>query len=107
MVAQATAGNVFFILLWMLATVALLVVGYVVVTRLRSWLRGSEGETSPAGFTLSDLRKLHAEGQMTDEEFEKAKAKAVQAARAMMEKRPKKQQAAGDGGPKFPDVGAG
>ena len=36
----------------------------------------------PAGFTLSDLRDLHRNGQMTAEEFERAKGKIVAAAKA-------------------------
>ena len=32
-------------------------------------------EIPPAGFTLSDLRQLHKSGQMSDEEFERARAK--------------------------------
>src|SRR5450432_3860233 len=34
------------------------------------------------GFTLSDLRQMHETGQLTDEEFERAKAKMVEALHA-------------------------
>jgi hypothetical protein len=43
-------------------------------------------ESSGTGFTLSDLRRLHKSGQMTDEEFERAKAKVVEAARRAAER---------------------
>jgi hypothetical protein len=43
-------------------------------------------ETSGAGFTLSDLRRLHKSGQMSDAEFERAKAKVVEAARRATER---------------------
>jgi len=43
-------------------------------------------ESSGVGFTLSDLRQLHKSGQMSDEEFERAKAKVVEAARRASER---------------------
>jgi hypothetical protein len=39
----------------------------------RRWMN-AEDTTSAEGFTLSDLRRLHKEGKMSTEEFEKAKA---------------------------------
>lgn len=44
---------------------------------LATWLRKRvkhDDATGGTGFTLSDLRQLHKQGKMTDEEFEKAKA---------------------------------
>ena len=38
------------------------------------------------GFTLSDLRRLHKAGQMTDEEFEKAKKILIGSVKAAAEK---------------------
>ena len=37
------------------------------------------------GFTLADLRQMHAEGQMTDEEFEYAKRKMAAKAKAQLD----------------------
>ena len=37
-------------------------------------LRGGQGDGDAAGFTLSDLRRLHREGELTDEQFEAAKS---------------------------------
>src|SRR3712207_8783046 len=46
---------------------------------------------SSAGFTLADLRQLHKSGQMTDEEFEKAKSKVVEAAKRAAERAAQRQ----------------
>ena len=43
---------------------------------------GCPGTSASGGFTLSDLRRMHKEGRMTDEEFEKAKMLIVGAAKA-------------------------
>src|SRR6478672_10864004 len=68
-----------------LAMVALVVAGWVTVWQVRRRLT-SPDETSGAGFTLSDLRQLHKSGQMSDAEFERAKAKVVDAARRATER---------------------
>ena len=73
------------IVLWSLVLVVLLIVGLVVVMYIRRQITEAD-EPSKPGFTLSDLRQLHKRGQMTDEEFEKAKAKIIGAARATMDK---------------------
>ena len=63
-----------------LVLLALILAGGVTVWQVRRRLTKAD-ETSGAGFTLSDLRQLHKSGQMTDAEFERAKAKVVEAAR--------------------------
>jgi hypothetical protein len=68
------------ILTWSLILVAFIVAGWVTVWQVRRRLTGSD-ETAGTGFTLSDLRRLHKSGQMSDEEFERAKAQVVDAAR--------------------------
>ena len=75
---------------WSLVLIALLVAGFFAIAKLRQWLKeDSDVPTGPAaGFTLSDLRQLHKQGKMTDEEFERARAKIVGAAKAMAEKMP-------------------
>jgi len=54
------------------------------------WLRrriGAKDETGLAGFTLEDLRRMHREGEMSDEEFDRAKA-------AMLASRPTRESMA-------------
>lgn len=70
------AGDVFArVLPWLAALVALVAVGALVVWAIRRWLdRGAE---PPEGFTLHDLRRLRASGQLTEEEFDRAKASVI------------------------------
>jgi hypothetical protein len=60
-------------LLWsfVLIVVILLLFGGIVL--YRKWMNADDTTTGD-NFTLSDLRRLHKEGKMTDGEFESAKA---------------------------------
>jgi hypothetical protein len=82
--ADTSSGS---IVVWALVLVALLVVGWIVVAYVRKWMLAPD-ETGGSGFTLSDLRRMHKGGRMTDEEFEKAKALIVGAAKAQGAKPP-------------------
>src|SRR3954467_5972991 len=65
-----------YILLWSGGLVVVIVLGMWAAAHLkRRYQQQSDHPTAAAGFTLSDLRQLHRSGQMTDEEFERAKAK--------------------------------
>lgn len=49
------------------------VIATIVIRLVRRWYKASD--LPPAsGFTMADLRQLHRDGKMTDEEFERAKA---------------------------------
>lgn len=74
-------GEIVSVIFWALVIVVAIVVGFVAVTWVRRWA-ATPDQLPTAGFTLGDLRDLHKSGQMSDEEFEKAKAKIVDAARA-------------------------
>jgi hypothetical protein len=57
----------------------------VIWLRRRYW--GSEGDEVPhVGFTLGDLRHLHKSGKISQEEFERAKVKIVEAAKRAAER---------------------
>ena len=72
------------ILFWSAITIGLCVALFWVVSLVRKRMREEPASEGPAaGFTLSDLRQLHKSGQMTDEEFERAKAKIVAAGKRM------------------------
>ena len=59
--------------------IALVGLGLFVAVMIKKWLQ--QGDPPMAtGFTLSDLRRLHKSGQMSDEEFERARAKMIEAA---------------------------
>ena len=107
--AQGSPDSMLPVFGWSLVLIALLVVGFFAISKLRQWLKDDAPMAGPAiGFTLSDLRQLHRQGKMTDEEFERARSKMVGAAKAMAAKMPdplargerKRPPAAGD----VPDV---
>ena len=75
------------ILGWSFVLIALIFLGFFAVSWVRSWLK-SDDSVGGIGFSLSDLRQLHREGKMTDEEFERARAKMVAAGKAMADKLP-------------------
>ncbi len=75
-------GSVGGVVFWSIVLFLLLIVGFWAVTRLKRRMADTGPQPgAEAGFTLSDLRRLHREGQMSDEEFERAKAKIVEVAR--------------------------
>ena len=76
------------VFVWSFILIILIVIGAAGVMRLRRWLKEDDAPTGGIGFTLSDLRELHKQGQMTDAEFERARAKMVEAGRAMAAKMP-------------------
>lgn len=73
---------------WSLVLLALLLIGFFAISRLRQWLKEDDTPVGGIGFTLSDLRQLHKQGQMTDAEYERAKAKILGGAKAMAAKLP-------------------
>ena len=74
------------------------------VALYRKWMKSDED--SPAeGFTLSDIRKLHKAGQMTDEEYEKAKKILIGSVKAAAEKIPDKPASPGSPPSKRPKQG--
>lgn len=70
---------------WLIVLVGLLLAGFVAVTQVKKRLMRSD-DSPGSGFTLSDLRRLHREGKMTDEEFEKAKQIIVAGAKRAAER---------------------
>ena len=66
--------NVFSILLWSGVLIVLAGGAFFGVKALTQWMREEQDQPLGVGFTLSDLRQLHKSGQMSSEEFEKAKA---------------------------------
>src|SRR5436305_10583753 len=64
-------------LTWSAVLVGVLIVLLLVIKWLRRGMK--DDESTGGGFTLGDLRDLHRKGQLSDEEFQKAKAKIVAA----------------------------
>ncbi len=76
--AATSPGRLFGDLLpWLFLLAGLAVVGGIVILLVRRWL-GADGDLPPAqGFTLQQLRELHASGCLDDAEFEKTKAQLI------------------------------
>ena len=83
LLADGDAGS---IVGWSILLVILLVLMFGGIGFLRKWMAKDEEPTSRLGFTLGDLRRLHQEGSMTDEEFEKAKAQMIAATKRAAER---------------------
>src|SRR6478735_8550552 len=67
-------------ILWSAIIIGLCLAMFFVLSAVRKKLRDDADASGPStGFTLADLRELHRNGKMTDEEFEKAKATLVDA----------------------------
>ena len=96
MLAQANQTSS--IVLWSLLLIGLIVAGWLTVWQVRRRLQRDETPLGNAGFTLSDLRQLHKSGQMSDEEFDRAKARVVDAARRAAERDAARGQGAGGAG---------
>jgi uncharacterized membrane protein len=67
------------IFIWSLVLVAFLIGMFLLVHQIKNWVKSPEASIG-TGFTLSDLRQLHKSGQMSDEEFDKAKSRIIEAA---------------------------
>jgi uncharacterized membrane protein len=74
-----------------LALSAVVVIAGVLLALLGVVRRRIREETAfvPKDFALSDLRDLHRDGKLTDEEFERAKAKLVSGVQAKLAKEAK------------------
>ncbi|HET6246997.1 MAG TPA: hypothetical protein VFE47_04800 [Tepidisphaeraceae bacterium] len=72
------------VIAWSFVLIVMLVVGFVAVAKVKQRMRSGEVDknaAASAGFSLADLRQMHRDGILSDDELEKAKAKIVQAAR--------------------------
>jgi hypothetical protein len=72
---------------WSLVLIILLIAGAAGVMWLRRWMKEDDAPVG-IGFTLLDLRQLHKQGKMTDAEYERARAKMLEAGRAAAAKLP-------------------
>ncbi len=76
-------------ILWWLGVILAAVVAILLVAIIvrRRFMAGEQDAENPAasGFTLGDLREMHRNGQLNDEEFEVAKKGMIARSRAMME----------------------
>ena len=75
---------------WSLVLIAMLVLAFFGLMKLRRWIKEDvdDGPGERIGFTLSDFRRLHKEGKMTDEEFERLRTKMLAGAKSMAQNLP-------------------
>lgn len=71
--AQAAEDLFGRLLPWLIMLLVVVVVGAAGIYLVRRMLQGGHGATGE-GFTLYELRQMRAAGQLSDEEFERAKA---------------------------------
>lgn len=94
-------GNVMW---WSVVLIALIVAAFIAVAHIKKRMLQDE-DLSGGGFSLADLRALHRQGKMTDEEFEKAKQAILEAmkrgAERQAEAQAKRQGMTGQHGPKI------
>lgn len=81
------------VIVWCLVIIGCVVGAFVVATLVRRRYMARHDDVPAAGFTLSDLRQLHQSGQMSTEEFEKARSAMIEATKRSEERR-KAEQAA-------------
>ncbi|HWE97347.1 MAG TPA: SHOCT domain-containing protein [Tepidisphaeraceae bacterium] len=74
---------------WLMVLLVILIVGMYAAAYVKKRLKDTDEPIGP-GFTLSDLRQLHKSGQMSDVEFERAKAKILVAAKEAALREPTK-----------------
>jgi hypothetical protein len=80
--AQADSPDYFGVVLATLAIIVVAVGGFWGIRKLREYLRQgtSDDPTSlPGGFSIGELRQLARDGKITPDEFERAKAKVLDA----------------------------
>lgn len=63
----------------LLALIAVVVFGWFAIARIRNWMRSGAETQHP--FTLEELRRLHREGQLSDEEYETARTAMISSVR--------------------------
>ncbi|MEM9020254.1 MAG: SHOCT domain-containing protein [Planctomycetota bacterium] len=83
------------ILFWLVVIVIVSVVLGVGAMLLLRRMRAEQKPGPSLGFTLADLREMHAQGQLSDREFETAKAKMLARTRRQIDEDDQK-RAAGD-----------
>jgi hypothetical protein len=73
------------LLIWGSVIILLATAGcFLAMVLRRSMTTPSQQISSPPGFTLSDLQRMHDEGKISDEEFNRAKAKMIATVRSTL-----------------------
>jgi hypothetical protein len=77
-------GSVF---VWCGVLVAMILLAFGAYSYFKRWM--NQDDSGPkVGFTLSDLRELHRQGKMTDQEYQQTKALMLGSAKKMADQMP-------------------
>jgi len=68
---------------WSLVVFVFIVVGFIAITWLRRWMKEDDVASGGGGFGISELRQMHARGELTDAEYERARSKMTASAKAV------------------------
>src|SRR5215210_6612608 len=68
---------------WSIVVLIFIVLGFVAIAWVRKWLKEDDIPSGGTGFGLGELRKMHARGELTAEEYERARSKMSAAAKAI------------------------
>ena len=68
---------------WLLVLLVLVIAGFIGISWLRKWMKEDEVPSGGTGFGLGELRQMHARGELTTEEYERARAKMTASAKAI------------------------
>jgi hypothetical protein len=75
------------IIVWSLLLIVFLVLMFVAIVYFKKWLSKDDLDSAgDVGFTLGDLRRLHKQGKMSDEEYEKARVQMIAVTKAAAER---------------------
>ncbi len=73
---------------WSIVVIILVVAGFATISWLRKWMKEDDIPSGGTGFGLGELRRMHARGELTDEEFERARGKMTASAKAITSNMP-------------------
>ncbi len=79
-VPLAQAASVFG---WSLVVLVFIVAGFIGISWLRKWMKEEDIPSGGMGFGISELRQMHARGELTDAEYERARSKMTASAKAI------------------------
>ena len=61
---------------WIILLIGVIIAGGVIIFVARRYINTGD-DSAPGGFTLHDLREMHKAGEISDEEFTRAKAQMI------------------------------
>jgi hypothetical protein len=79
--------SVLSVMFWCAVTLVAAIAAFFIYRRFKNWM-SEVVDPTPVGFSFSDLREMRRQGQISEEEFEKARSKLFASAKEMTEKLP-------------------